>query len=49
MACVIPTIGTLAELEEFAGTAQAPDLTDDELARLQDLYARNFDVEPAAA
>ncbi len=49
MTCVIPTIGTLAELEEFAGTAQAPDLTDDELARVQELYARNFDVEPAAA
>jgi aryl-alcohol dehydrogenase-like predicted oxidoreductase len=49
MACVIPTIGTLAELEEFAGTAQAPDLTGDELARVQELYARNFDVEPAAA
>jgi aryl-alcohol dehydrogenase-like predicted oxidoreductase len=49
MACVIPTIGTLAELEEFAGAAQAPDLTDDELARVQELYARNFDVEPAAA
>jgi aryl-alcohol dehydrogenase-like predicted oxidoreductase len=49
MACVIPTIGTLAELEEFAGAAAAPDLTDDELARVQELYARNFDVEPAAA
>ena len=49
MATVIPTIGTLAELEEFAGTTRAPDLTDDELARIQDLYARNFDVEPAAA
>jgi aryl-alcohol dehydrogenase-like predicted oxidoreductase len=49
MACVIPTIGTLAELEEFAGTAHAPDLTEDELARIEDLYARNFDVEPAPA
>ena len=49
MTTVIPTIGTIAELEEFAGTAQAPDLTDDELARVQDLYARNFDVEPAPA
>ena len=49
MTTVIPTIGTLAELEEFAGTAQAPDLTDDEIARVQELYARNFDVEPAAA
>jgi len=49
MSTVIPTIGTLAELEEFAETAQAPDLTEDELARVQDLYTRNFDVEPAAA
>ncbi len=49
MATVIPTIGTLAELEEFAGAADAPDVTGDELARIQDLYARNFDVEPAAA
>ena len=49
MTTVIPTIGTLAELEEFAGAADAPDLTDDELARVQDLYARNFDVEPAPA
>ncbi|HEX8051748.1 MAG TPA: aldo/keto reductase [Thermoleophilaceae bacterium] len=49
MACVIPTIGTLAELEEFAAAADAPDLTDDELARVQELYVRNFDVEPAAA
>ncbi len=48
MACVIPTVTTMAELEEFAGTADAPDLTDDELARVRELYARNFDVEPAA-
>ncbi len=49
MSTVIPTIGTTAELEEFAGTASAPDLTEDELARIQELYARNFDVEPAPA
>ncbi|HEX8743739.1 MAG TPA: aldo/keto reductase [Thermoleophilaceae bacterium] len=49
MATVIPTIGTLAELEEFACAAYAPDLTGDELARVQELYARNFDVEPAPA
>jgi aryl-alcohol dehydrogenase-like predicted oxidoreductase len=48
MTTVIPTVGTIAELEEFAGTASAPDLTDDELARVQELYERNFDVEPAA-
>jgi aryl-alcohol dehydrogenase-like predicted oxidoreductase len=49
MTCVIPTVTSMAELEEFAGAADAPDLTDDELARVQELYARNFDVEPAAA
>jgi aryl-alcohol dehydrogenase-like predicted oxidoreductase len=49
MATVIPTVSTLAELEEFAGTASAPDLTEDELSRIQELYARNFDVEPAPA
>ena len=48
MTTVIPTVGTIAELEEFAGAADAPDLTDDELARVQELYERNFDVEPAA-
>jgi aryl-alcohol dehydrogenase-like predicted oxidoreductase len=49
MATVIPTIATLAELEEFAGVANAPDLTSEELERIQDLYSRNFDLEPAAA
>jgi aryl-alcohol dehydrogenase-like predicted oxidoreductase len=48
MTCVIPTVGTFEELDEFAGTADAPDLTDDELARIGELYERNFDVEPAA-
>ena len=49
MATVIPTVSTLAELEEFAATAGAPDLTEDELSRVQELYVRNFDVEPATA
>jgi aryl-alcohol dehydrogenase-like predicted oxidoreductase len=49
MTCVIPTVTTLAELEEFAGTASAPDLTADELERIDELYARGFDVEPVAA
>jgi aryl-alcohol dehydrogenase-like predicted oxidoreductase len=48
MTCVIPTVGTFEELEEFAGTADAPDLTADDLARIAELYERNFDVEPAA-
>jgi aryl-alcohol dehydrogenase-like predicted oxidoreductase len=49
MACVIPTITSEAELREYAGAADVPDLSAEELERLQDLYRRNFDVEPAAA
>jgi aryl-alcohol dehydrogenase-like predicted oxidoreductase len=49
IANVVPTVTSLAELEEFAGAAEAPELTDDELARVQELYARDFDVEPAVA
>ena len=47
MANVVPTVTSFAELEELAATDQAPDLTDEELARVQELYARDFDVEPA--
>jgi aryl-alcohol dehydrogenase-like predicted oxidoreductase len=49
MTVVIPTITSQAELREYAGAAQVPDLTEDELARVADLYARNFDVEPVAS
>jgi aryl-alcohol dehydrogenase-like predicted oxidoreductase len=49
MACVIPTITTLAELEEFAGASDAPDLTAEELGRIDQLYARDFDVAPVTA
>jgi aryl-alcohol dehydrogenase-like predicted oxidoreductase len=49
MACVIPTITSMAELEEFAGAAAAPDLTPDELARVDELYRTGFGLEPAAA
>jgi aryl-alcohol dehydrogenase-like predicted oxidoreductase len=47
IANVVPTVTSLVELEEFAGASDAPDLTDDELERVQELYARDFDVEPA--
>jgi aryl-alcohol dehydrogenase-like predicted oxidoreductase len=49
IAAVIPTVTTLAELEEFAGTADAPDLTAEELEQVAALYERDFDVEPVAA
>jgi aryl-alcohol dehydrogenase-like predicted oxidoreductase len=49
MACVLPTITNSAELEEFAAASEKPDLTPEDLARIESLYERNFDVEPAAA
>jgi aryl-alcohol dehydrogenase-like predicted oxidoreductase len=49
MACVIPTVTSMAELEEFAGAADAPDLTEDELARIDELRGANFGLEPARA
>jgi aryl-alcohol dehydrogenase-like predicted oxidoreductase len=49
IACVVPTITNLAELEEFAGTSAAPDLSAAELAEVDALYRRDFDVEPVGA
>jgi aryl-alcohol dehydrogenase-like predicted oxidoreductase len=49
MACVIPTITSMAELEEFAGAADAPELTDDELARVDELYRSGFGLAAGAA
>jgi aryl-alcohol dehydrogenase-like predicted oxidoreductase len=47
MTVVIPTITNESELREYAGAADVPELTADELARVDELYARNFDVERA--
>jgi len=41
-----PNIYNLEQLEEFAAAPDLPDLTSDELQRVADLYARNFDVQP---
>jgi len=49
MACVIPTITSMAELEEFAGAAGAPDLTPDELARVDELYRSGFGLAAATS
>jgi aryl-alcohol dehydrogenase-like predicted oxidoreductase len=49
MSVVIPTITNQAELREYAGAAEVPELTEDELAQLAELYDRNFDVEPVSA
>ena len=44
IACVLPTITDQRELEEWAESSDKPDLTDSDLARVADLYERNFDV-----
>jgi aryl-alcohol dehydrogenase-like predicted oxidoreductase len=49
MACVIPTITSMEELEEFAGAAGAPDLTADELRRVDELYRGGFGLEAATS
>jgi aryl-alcohol dehydrogenase-like predicted oxidoreductase len=49
MTVVVPTITTAAELREYAGAASVPDLTEEELARVDELYERNFDVAPVAS
>ncbi len=49
MACVVPTITTLAELDEFAGTSSAPDLSADELEQVDALYSGGFELESARA
>jgi aryl-alcohol dehydrogenase-like predicted oxidoreductase len=46
---VIPTITSDAELDEYAGAAEVPELSAGELARVTELYERNFDVEPVGA
>jgi aryl-alcohol dehydrogenase-like predicted oxidoreductase len=43
----LPNIYDEAQLAEFAATSDTPDLTDDELARIDDLYQHNFGLQPA--
>jgi aryl-alcohol dehydrogenase-like predicted oxidoreductase len=44
----LPNIYGREQLEEFAAMGDVPDLTADELARIQHLYDTNFGLEPAA-
>jgi len=46
--CVLPNIYSEEQLTEFAAASEVPDLTPDEVRRVNDLYARNFDLEPSA-
>jgi aryl-alcohol dehydrogenase-like predicted oxidoreductase len=47
-ACVLPNILNEEQLTEFAAASDVSDLTPDEVRRVNDLYARNFDLEPSA-
>ena len=49
IACVLPTITNAEELEEWAAASGKPDLTAEDLTRIDELYERNFDVEPVSA
>ena len=49
MTVVIPTITNEAELREYAGATYVPYLNAEELARVGELYERNFDVQPVSA
>lgn len=48
VASVLPNIYDIAGLEEFATYDHARPLSDDEFARVQELHARDFDLEVAA-
>ena len=46
IACVLPTVTSESDLKEWAAASDNPDLTAADLARIGELYERNFDVEP---
>jgi aryl-alcohol dehydrogenase-like predicted oxidoreductase len=46
IACVLPTVANEQDLEEWAATSAKPDLTAADLARIDELYERNFGVTP---
>jgi aryl-alcohol dehydrogenase-like predicted oxidoreductase len=47
IASTLPNIYDDEQLEEFAAASDAPDLTEDELSRIAELYENNFGLEPA--
>jgi aryl-alcohol dehydrogenase-like predicted oxidoreductase len=46
-ACVLPNIYDEEQLREFAAASDVPDLSPDEVRQVNELYGRNFDLEPA--
>jgi len=49
VATTLPNVYGVEQLRSFAAAPDTPDLTDDELARVAELYERNFDVSPLTA
>jgi aryl-alcohol dehydrogenase-like predicted oxidoreductase len=49
IACVLPTVASAEDLDEWGATSARPDLAADDLARIAELYERNFGVEPVTA
>lgn len=49
MSSVLPTIRTMEELEQFAAAADVPPITDEEAARIEELYENNFYLEAESA
>jgi aryl-alcohol dehydrogenase-like predicted oxidoreductase len=45
VASTLPNIYDEAHIEEFSATSETPDLTEDELARIAELYESNFGIE----
>ncbi len=48
-AVALPNIYNVEQLEEFAAASDKPDLTDEDMARIDDLYKHNFYLEPEEA
>ncbi len=44
---VLPNIYGMEQLEEFAAAPELPDLSAEDLARVEELYAANFGLQPA--
>ncbi len=44
----LPNIYGEEQIEEFAATSETPDLTDEELSLVEELYESNFGLEPVA-
>ena len=47
VASVLPNIYDTEQIEEFAAAPDTPDLTQEELSRVAELYENNFGLEPA--